>query len=264
MLTMTTRTSLRRPTLRLGRLATFGAALGLLLTLGLPTASAQDFDEGEEAVGPSRSVMSPGDIKRLDMEWADKRMIKSIQKKGFLKENRHQFTLHTGIVPNDEFFIYVPVGLRYNYWFSEDISAEGWATYQIAIETGLEESLRKNSQGAFIIEVPQSLLFMAGANVTWSPLHGKFEAFDTVVGFDIYLAFGAAYIMTVVREAGGNDEAIEHDIGGNVGIGAQLYISDFLSLRLDYRQFVYPAFVGDVAHPAEFTIGVSFWTSAAE
>ncbi len=244
--------------------AALGLAAGLILLTLAPGAHAQSAAPEADGVGPSRSVMSGGDQKRLDMFWAEKRQVKSIQRKGFLKENRHQFTLFSGVVPNDEFFVYVPVGLRYNYWFSEDISAEGWATYQAAIKSGLEDSLRKNSQGAFIIEVPQSLLFMAGANVTWSPLHGKFEAFDTVIGFDMYLAFGAAYIMTVVREAGGNQTATEHDIGGNVGLGAQLYISDLLSIRMDYRQFVYPAFVGDVAHPAEFTIGVSFWTSAPE
>ena len=97
--------------------------MGVTLLTSPGVATAQVIDEDDEElglpdVGPPVSEMSPSALKTHDLYWADKRKIDAIQKRNFLKESRHEFTLHTGIVPNDEFYTYIAMGGRYTYFFA--------------------------------------------------------------------------------------------------------------------------------------------------
>jgi len=254
-------------------LRVFTAALLSVAVLGTVLAapvmaqelSDEDDDLGLPDVGPPVSDMSPSDLKRHDLYWADKRKVDAIQKRSFLKESRHEFTVHTGLIPNDEFYTYVAMGGRYTFFFAEDIGAEAWATYQQAIETGLKANLVGRSKGSVLVEVPQSVVFLAGADVIWSPIHGKFAMFDSsLVHFDAYLAFGAGFVLSTVRAEKSEQDDQESDMAGNVGLGARVFLGDWISVRADFRQYFYPAWVGGVAHPFEVTLGVSFWTAAPE
>ncbi len=260
---------------------------GMLVTATLVAtpASAQGFgddttgldgmDDEEEAPVtdgfPPSADMSATSLKEHDRYWADKRKIDAIQKRGFLKEARHEFTLHTGLIPNDEFYMYVSMGGRYSYFFAEDIGVETWATYHHKVETGFKAHLITQGEGGVEVTVPQSVVFLAGIDAVWSPLHGKFAMFDSsLVHFDAYLAFGAGFIMSTIRQTVGNIRKEESDMAGNVGMGFRIFLGDWISLRTDFRQYFYPAWDpdgvlgGKVAHPFEVTVGLSFWTAAPE
>jgi outer membrane beta-barrel protein len=258
-------------------LATFVLSSAVVTTTLATPAAAQDYSEEDEDelglpdVGPPVSEMTASGLKRHDLYWADKRKVDAIQKRSFLKESRHEFTVHTGLVPNDEFYTYVAMGGRYTYFFAEDIGAEAWATYEQKAETGLEADIRTKAAGNLIVKVPQTIVFMTGADVIWSPIHGKFAMFDSaLVHFDAYLAFGAGLVISTVNRPIGvgsamsEDEVPEYDMAGNVGLGARVFLGDWVSLRADFRQYFYPAWVGGAAHPFEVTLGVSFWTAAPE
>ena len=254
-------------------------ALAIAMSAGTMTpASAQMGEETEEDderrfpdVGPPINEMTPSGLKRHDLFWADKRKVDAIQKRGFLKEARHEFTVHTGVIPNDEFYTYISMGGRYSYFFAEDIGMELWATYEHALETGFEALLEDRAEDLLKVEVPQSVMLLAGVNAVWSPLHGKFAMFDSsLVHFDAYLSLGAGFILTQIRDLVGTEEALEPDMAGNVGMGFRIFLSDWVSLRTDMRQYFYPAWdpqgeaTSKVAHPFEITLGVSLWTSAPE
>ncbi len=219
-------------------------------------------DDGGLGLDEGSVLQAPAGM-RQDVFWAHNRGIRVIQKRPFRKESRHEFTLFAGTVPNDDFFAYLPVGARWNYFFAEDFSAEAWGTYQATFQTSLKGFIESNTNGSLLVEIPQTLTWMAGADVTWSPVHGKFSAAEDALGtLDAHIAFGAGVIGTTVTDSQSKETTSKFDVSGNLGLGVRLYLTRSLSIRMDYRQYFYPAETGGLAYPAELTLGVSVWTAA--
>jgi outer membrane beta-barrel protein len=186
-----------------------------------------------------------------------------LQKRLYRKEDRWEFELMTGVIPNDEFTTYVPLGGRIDYFFAEDFGVELWGSYLIRISSELEDFLEANFNQSLLVELPQKLSWLAGANFLWSPIHGKIGFFtDKLAHFDMHLAFGVGVVGTDVTKLARTEAKV--DIAGNVGLGLRFFLSDSIALRFDYRQFFYAADGGGLSHPAELTLGVSFFTSAPE
>ena len=227
-------------------------SVALILVMAAPAAHAEDIPTDTSVVDTE-----------LDMYWAKNRELRTIQKKLYLKDKRHEFTLFGGVIPNDDFFSYVPMGARWNYYFTEDLGAEVWGEYVLANETDLKNFLQENTLYAILVEIPQTLEWMAGASLLWSPFHGKFALFTTkLVHFDFHVAFGAGVIGTNIIDEATKETDTKVDPSGSVGLGIRMFIDDMFAVRLDYRQYFYPADTGGIAHPAEMTLGVSMWTSA--
>lgn len=218
-------------------------------------------DDDIEVLDPSKMKVDPS-----QEHWGkNRRLIKVIEPRPFRKDTRHEFTLFFGIVPNDDFFLYMPVGLRWNYFFAEDFSMEVWGLYDITIQSSLKDFLEEKTKNAVLVEIPQTLVTMAGIDVTWSPLHGKLAMFgDTVSTFDFHIAFGAGFIGSEVVDAQTKQTSFKADVSGNLGLGVRMHLSEMLSFRVDYRQYFYPSEAGGLAYPMEFTVGVSLWTDAPQ
>jgi outer membrane beta-barrel protein len=207
---------------------------------------------------------------QFDIYWAKRREVKNIHKRLFLKEGRHEFAIMGGIIPNDDFWTYYPVGMRYNYGFSEDLVLEVSGSYIPHSETDLRNFLETEivPGGGLDVLLPQRLLFQAGLGVLWTPLHGKIAVFDTKLGhFDFGIAMGVMMLGTEVQPEGKQDYEQRYDVGGNVGVTAKMYLSDFIAVRLDYRHYFYAARDADddnngLSYPAELSLGVSFFTEA--
>jgi len=239
-------------------------ALGTTAVAGLGGAPAAHAAEGD----PIEDTRKLDDA--LKMYWGNEmREVDSLQKRLYRKDQRWEFELYTGVIPNDEFYNYIPLGGRVDYFFAEDFGIEVWGSYLIRIASELEDFLEKNFNESLIVDVPQSLQWLAGVNFLWSPVHGKLGIFtDTLGHFDAHLAFGAGVIGTTVRQL--DQEESKLNVAGNVGIGLRFFLNDTISLRFDYRQFFYAAAKlengtgGGLSHPAELTLGVSFMTAAPE
>jgi outer membrane beta-barrel protein len=201
---------------------------------------------------------------RLRQYWGNEmREVQVLQKRLYRKEDRWEFELMTGVIPNDEFTTYVPLGGRIDYFFAEDFGVELWGSYLIRISSELEDFLEANFNQSLLVELPQKLSWLAGANFLWSPIHGKIGFFtDKLAHFDMHLAFGVGVVGTDVTKLARTEAKV--DIAGNVGLGLRFFLSDSIALRFDYRQFFYAADGGGLSHPAELTLGVSFFTSAPE
>lgn len=243
---------------------TLSAALVSLVATALspvlaPAAQAADPEPGTAPVEDTRKLDD-----RLKKYWGtEMRDIHTLQKRLYRKEDRAEFELYSGVIPNDEFYTYYPLGLRADYFFAEDFGAEVWGSYLIRVNSDLEDFLEENFRNSLRVNVTQSLQWLAGANFLWSPLHGKLGFFtDKLAHFDMHLAFGVGTIGTTVRNLGVEDSKI--DVGGNVGLGLRFFLSQSVTLRFDYRQFFYAAEAGGLSHPVELTLGVSFMTSAPE
>jgi outer membrane beta-barrel protein len=244
--------------MNLSKLMSLPLACMILATLTLvpATASAQ-----EDAVDPLEED--------FDMYWANNRDVTNIHKRLFLKDGRHEFTIFGGVIPNDDFFTYYPVGLRYDFYFSEDFAIEVSGAYFIKQDSDLASFLQNDiAQGSLEVDLPQFLEWQAGAGVLWTPIHGKVGAFGTRLGhFDFGIALGVMVLGTQHRLEGEADYKSRPDVGGNVGATARVYLTDFLALRVDYRHYFYAARDAQdnsrgVSFPAEISLGVSFFTSA--
>ena len=238
--------------------AFFGA---LLATAAVPPAYAA---EGDPASEGDADLDTRKLDDRLRLYWGSEiRDVESLEKRLFRKDSRFEFGLYSGVIPNDDFYSYYPIGLRAGYFFTEDIGAELWGSYLISVASDLKSFLEDNFNSSLLVDVPQSLQWLAGANVLWSPIHGKLGIFtEKLAHFDVYLAFGVGAIGSEVRQL--NSVKSKVDIGGNVGLGMRFFIDDLIALRFDYRQFFYPAEAGGLTHPAELTLGISLFTSAPE
>lgn len=196
----------------------------------------------------------------LERIWGVERDVSVIQKRVFEKDGRFEFSVNSGIVPNDEFFLYFPIGARVDYFFTEDIGIELAGAYIFSMNSDLKGFLDKQKFFSSV-ELPQKLQFYGGLNGVWNPIHGKISVLgEKLSHFDMALYFGAGMIGTKVYK--GHVEKNKYSVYGNVGAGLRFYLSDSSALRLDYRHFFYPAEGGGVSFPAEITLGFSLFTSA--
>ena len=75
--------------------------------------------------------------KYMDKYWAEKRDVRVIQKRLYQKDGRIELTPFFGTVPNDEFNLYFPTGLRATYFISEDIGIELFGSYMFHMDSDL-------------------------------------------------------------------------------------------------------------------------------
>ncbi len=234
-------------TTRLTRVAAFLAALLVLPSLA---SAAEPIDH------------------EFDLYWGEKRDITNIHKRAFMKDGRHEFALFFGVIPNDDFFTYIPLGLRYDYHVTEDIAIELAGSYLIKENSELEDFIETQilDNNAIAVELPQFLEWQAGAGVLWSPIYGKFGAFATKVAhFDFGIELGLMALGTRVQPEGKAEAKARVDVGGNVGATLRFYVHEFVALRIDYRHYFYAARDADdnnrgLSYPLEISFGVSFFT----
>jgi outer membrane beta-barrel protein len=202
----------------------------------------------------------------FDLYWGEKRDVTNIHKRKFMKDGRHEFAIMGGVIPNDDFFTYYPLSLRYDYSFSEDIALEVSGSYMFKKNSDLENFLENDIIAGLQVQLPQYLQWQAGAGVLWTPIYGKFGAFATKVAhFDFGIVLGVMALGTMVQPEGKPDYESRIDVGGNAGATLRFYVLDFMAIRLDYRHYFYAARDADdntrgVSYPAEISLGLSFWT----
>lgn len=198
------------------------------------------------------------------LAWARRRDIRVVQKREVLKEGRHAFTVQTGVVPNDDFFVYPLVGLGYQFFFSEDVALDVHADYAFDNQTSLQGSLTaSNPVGPGLnVRLPQTLKGYGAAGVDWYLLHGKFGFFSThLTEFDLSLNFGVGAVMTKLTGVAGNTSITETP-AGEIGAELMFYLAQNWALRLGYRQNFYKAEGGGVSYPISTTLAVTYFTSA--
>lgn len=206
--------------------------------------------------------------KYLDKYWGEKRDVRVIQKRLFLKDGRHEFSLFSGVIPNDEFYTFVPIGGRYTYFVAEDFGLELFGSYNISIKSKVSEEL----WDSYSVEVfrRQEVDWTAGACFNWSPIHGKLGIFNKkLFHFDWQFALGLGALGSTVRtndsgmvdvEGGESKTKSRIDGAANLGTGLKLFFTDWFAVRLDYRSFLFKKFQGGVYHLAELSLGVAFYT----
>jgi outer membrane beta-barrel protein len=214
----------------------------------------------------------------LDKVWGKERDVKVIQKRVFEKDQRHEIGILVGIIPNDSFFNYFPVGLRYDYFLNESVAIELSGAYVPSVDTNLRKDLLKFSGNAISsVQIPEKVTWYAGINAYWAPIHGKLSIFNAkLTSFDIGLLVGLGVIGSETYnnlhkkwEARKSYGSVPFNFQANLGLGMHLFLTDYLALRLDYRHYIFPAYPdggsewsNGVRSLAEVTLGLGYFTPA--
>jgi|JI10StandDraft_1071094.scaffolds.fasta_scaffold13650_2 outer membrane beta-barrel protein len=196
--------------------------------------------------------------KDLAQFWGQRRKIKIVQKRQFEKDGRFEATLFGGIIPNDDFIVYFPTGVRAGYHFSEAFAVEASFAYAFESETDLKKFL-VSEIGLKRADIQEILSMYYNIDILWAPIYGKISLlgaklahFETFVG----VGFGAFHTTEFAAENPDGNAAIKP--GGNTILGFRWFINDLLNVRTEYRQYFFPKFNGGVSIPAELTLGLGF------
>jgi outer membrane beta-barrel protein len=144
----------------------------------------------QEAEDEARDAPPPAPTK--------KRIIKTLQKKTFLKIGRHEGAVGLGLVTNDPFINRYLINGSYTYHvteifgielmgnFSPDLGEADWKaiTKQIITENQVTPDISK-------------LQYLGAMSFTFSPIYGKVAVMGrNIVNFDIYANFGTGFVNT--------------------------------------------------------------------
>jgi len=143
----------------------------------------------------------------------DRDDIHSIHKKLYTKEGRHEVGLNVGGITNHGGYGYLSA--NYQYHFFENAGIE-------AAMGGFGFTMGDNER-----------LLIYQASLTFSPLYGKLSLFTwSVFNFDIYVLAGAGLVSYNGRTSGSS-------FAGNVGLGQRIFLNDWLSAKIEFRDFIY-------------------------
>jgi len=209
------------------------------------------------ATTPPAHAATPLDTRALDAAlskyWSRRQDKSPLIDPLFTHEGRHEITFYTGVLPNDNFYSYIPLGLRWNYFIGEELGLEVAGDYLVALDGDLKTFLTEKNLYKTFDETPRQLVWNGTVAAVWAPLHGKLAIFtEKLLHFDLQASLGAGALGT---DADGESEV---HFAATFGLAARMYATDSITVRLDYRQLVYGGISG-VAFPAEVTLGVSLW-----
>jgi outer membrane beta-barrel protein len=195
------------------------------------------------------------------MEWAKRRGVETVQKRAVQKVDRLSATVYTGMIPNNIFERYYPVGLRLDYYILENIGVELSGAYAFASDTGLIDELSDpQGTGATGVLLGDSQLAHFNFGVTWSPVFGKTSFLNGAINyFDIYLFAGFGLLVKQTEKQFGAPKTTGATPEGALGAGMSFFLSNDWAMRLDYRQFIFQKGTGGVANPSEVSLGLSYF-----
>ncbi len=207
----------------------------------------------------------------LDKYWNAEQKVTSLQNPMYERKGGFEAALHFGVVPNDSFYFPKAVGGRLGYFLTDTLSVEGGFSYLLNGNSDLQAFLiavpgGKNgptdlTKGAK--KVPQ-MKWLSSVDLAWAPLHGKIGIFASKLSnFDLGFVGGVGIIGANIDTSADGDSVPESKVkvGGHWGATMRFYLTRWLNVRWDYRQFLYfPDQGKPFLAPVEFTLGLAFLT----
>jgi outer membrane beta-barrel protein len=170
----------------------------------------------------------------VDQLWA--RQTAVVQPRLFAKAGGVELVGLVGVIPNDPFVVYVPLGLRVAYHLTEQWALEASFAYNLQADTELRQYLEENdAQLRARIRDRQQL--RAGASLVWSPIYGKLAVGGAVVHLDAHLLAGAGIVRTEEEPSVDLAAATRPDF--HLGLGLRVFLARRWLLRLELRQYAF-------------------------
>ena len=221
------------------------------------TTSTAAADEGDGDATTAEKALEED----LALFWGKRRSIRVIQKRMFEKDGRLELTPFFGTIPNDDFIVYYPMGVRAGYHFSEAFSIEASYAYTIDNESELTTFLQ-DQIGLKRAELQEIIKMYYNLSLLWAPVYGKISVLGLkLTHFELYTGLGIGNFHTTeypVNNPDGNP--VQDKISANVVVGFRWFITENFNVRTDYRQLFFQKFDGEgnggLSRPVELTLGV--------
>ncbi len=185
----------------------------------------------------------------LEEEERKKRLIKTVQRKNFMKLGRWEVSPHLAFVANDPFLNRYIVGAGVNYNLTEifalevsldfapDFGQADWKplTTQLVEENSVSPDISK-------------MTFSGNLSFLYSPIYGKVAVGKKIINFDIYGAFGAGAtvtnddldaLQTDDTDVRAVSTATQTHPTTNIGGGARIVFTPNIAARIEGRSLVY-------------------------
>ncbi|MFO8070663.1 MAG: outer membrane beta-barrel domain-containing protein [Polyangia bacterium] len=200
-----------------------------------------DEGAGAEAEGAAAPAEGEGP-EEGDEEW-DRHPIWAVQQVYALRSGRVDVQPSLGISMNDPFVQHLSINLGASYYITEVLSAGlSFNFYRwLDATTDLNYSVSRATHQT----VPINEYFWGGQlNFSYVPIYGKFAMFkEWIVHWDVWVIGGGGFIFTrpipVI-----DPEYREFDYSAkfsfNVGLGGRLYLTRFLAIYLELRDYIFP------------------------
>lgn len=178
-----------------------------------------------------------------------KRLIKTLQRKTFLKIGRSEVGPHIGFVTNDPFINRYLVGASYAYHVTEIFAVEASGTFSPDFGVGdwkpiTDQLVNENKVSPDISKI----IWYANANFQYSPIYGKIAVLGrSIINFDVFGLFGMGVVSTdddlKALQAEEDQAAIDTEVQihptTNFGGGFRVIFSKNFSARLEGRSMIY-------------------------
>ncbi len=193
----------------------------------------------------------------------------------YRKAGRFELTPSGSLSVLSPFYTNYFVGAKLGYHFTESWSAHASFAAGFASPNGSTTICTRDAGCAQapdpqLYQVPGRLKAIGGVEVAWAPVYGKLNLFaEQVMHFDVSLFAGPDWISSEQVLAGdaartGAKPASTSSIGGHVGVGVRIFLSRVLAARLELKDYVYSAEIGNLGerrlqYPLVFDLGLSIF-----
>lgn len=203
--------------------------------------------------GNTNSIIGADD-KAIKLPEEDRsRVIKTLQKKTFLKIGRSELSPHIGYVTNDPFINRYLAGVGYAYHMTEIFAVEFIGSYSPDFGDAdwkpiTAQLVNENKVSPDI----SKLTYYGNVNFQFSPIYGKIAVGNrTIMNFDVFGTFGTGIAHTLddaeAMQANAGDPSdqdffasqSQHHATTNFGGGLRFIFSNNLAIRLEGRSMQY-------------------------
>jgi outer membrane beta-barrel protein len=215
----------------------------------------------EEAAKGEESAPAPSEdglIKTATDEGIDLTMqdrIKAVARKTFLKTGRFELEPNMMFTVNDPFIRSFAAGGRVSWHINEAFALEIGGGYIPPFFVQKLEPVDLLRKELALINADNTLFALADVGVTFSPLYGKMAVFgDGIIHFDGFVSAG-------VGAAFDNGADLVHP-AMNVGVGGRIFLTRWLVVRGDLRDYIYPqdkAGISTLQNLVFVSVGLGFY-----
>jgi outer membrane beta-barrel protein len=233
------------------------ASQGLGLDLTEPTKP--DAPVAKPAPASEAQPLDEADLTQDDL-------VKSIQRKVFLKAHRFELAPFIFVSVNDPYYSKWGISLRGTYFLADTLGISLHASWYQLVTTDNVNIAKENFQSRIYYSVPQ---WSALGDLEWSPIYGKATIFNSIFHFDLYLLAGLGLVWTEtsatpVDSLQPNGPKRGPAFAGEVGVGMRFIVLDWLSVNLALIDTSYvdtPAgtTLGGIQNLFTINAGVSFF-----
>ena len=215
-----------------------------------------DEDAPEDSVRAEKEAVKKGDTSTVSAEddaRARRRIIKTIQKKNFMKIGRFEAGPGIGFVANDPFLNRYIVHGVFDYHVTEIFALEFQVGYAPILGSGGENDpdwkqlskqlLLENSVSPDISKLDAHGSF----GLAFSPIYGKAAVGRNIIAFDIYGHFGLGFVHTnddlLALQAEGEQSAIDTQDEWHpttvIGVGTRVAFTPSVAARVEGKSMSY-------------------------